>query len=113
MEDMLQLMRIYGLVALNTWRRPTPQAKASTFRFGDTESQIDFLLVRRGEAADQAKQAHPVRSFHVGASRHGGAIRFPIAATLQLRCPHWVKRPTMPTDRRFLLDALDRPTCRK
>ena len=27
-------------------------------------------------------------------------IHFPIAATLQLRCPHWVKRPTMPTDQR-------------
>ena len=50
MEDMAQLLRTYGLVALNTWRRPAPSARASTFRFDDSESQIDFVLVRRSEA---------------------------------------------------------------
>ena len=108
-----QLIRTYSLVALNTWRRHQPQAKAATFRFGDVESQIDFLLVRRHEATTQAKQAHPMRNFHVGASRHSGAIHFPIVTVLQLRCPHWVKRPTRSPPQISIdsvLQALDHPT---
>eukprot|EP00439_Symbiodinium_sp_Y106_P075733 s1215_g15.t1 len=113
MEDLTQLMRTYSLVALNTWRRHQPQAKATTFRFGDVESQIDFLLVRRHEATTQARQAHPIRNFHVGASRHSGAIHFPIVTVLQLRCPHWVKRPTRSPPQISIdsvLQALDHPT---
>ena len=113
MEDLAQLMRTYGLVALNTWRRHPPQAKATTFRFGNTESQIDFLLVRRREATMQAKQAHPIRHFHVGASRQNGAIHFPLITVLQLRCPHWVMRPAKSPPQisvDSVLQALDYPT---
>ena len=113
MEDLAQLMRTYGLVALNTWRRHPPQAKATTFRFGNTESQIDFLLVRRREATMQAKQAHPIRHFHVGASRQSGAIHFPLITVLQLRCPHWVMRPAKSPPQisvDSVLQALDYPT---
>ena len=113
MEDLAQLMRTYGLVALNTWRRHPPQAKATTFRFGNTESQIDFLLVRRREATMQAKQAHPIHHFHVGASRQSGAIHFPLITVLQLRCPHWVMRPAKSPPQisvDSVLQALDYPT---
>ena len=113
LEDFSQLLRTYNLVALNTWRRHRPQAKASTFRFGDTESQIDFLLVKRSEATAQARRAHPLHGFHVGASRHGGAIHFPLVAMLLLRCPHWLRRPPQQQPRvslDSLLSTLDHPT---
>ena len=113
LEDFSQLLRTYNLVALNTWRRHRPQAKASTFRFGETESQIDFLLVKRSEATAQARRAHPLHGFHVGASRHGGAIHFPLVAMLQLRCPHWLRRPPQQQPRvslDSLLSAIDHPT---
>ena len=113
LEDLSQLLHTYNLVTLNTWRRPRPQAKASTFRFGETESQIDFLLVKRCDATTQARRAHPIHGFHVGASRHGGAIHFRLVAMLQLRCPHWIRRPTQQPPRvslDSLLSALDNPT---
>ena len=87
LEDLSQLLHTYNLVTLNTWRRPRPQAKASTFRFGETESQIDFLLVKRCDATTQARRAHPIHGFHVGASRHGGAISLPTSCYAAAQMP--------------------------
>ena len=112
-DDFMALLTTYDLVALNTWSRPLDKKLPSTFRFQATESQIDFILTRRPDATHQARRARAWRSFHVGASRHGGAIHFPLQALLTLRCPHWVRQPTQVRpniDREALLQVLDQPT---
>ncbi|CAE7783692.1 unnamed protein product [Symbiodinium sp. CCMP2592] len=111
-QDLVDLYRTFDLVSLNTWRHPTSGA-ASTFKWGQVESQIDFLWVRRRDATSQAKQAYAMRSFHVGASRQGGAHHFPLLCCLNLRRPHWTRttaRAVHSIDREALLTALDNPT---
>ena len=113
MEAFSSLLTAHDLVALNTWRRPPDCRPPSTFRFQDLESQIDFILTRHVDANDQARRAHAMRRFHVGASRHSGAVHFPLQAHLTLRCPHWIRNPprTQPSiDREALLSAIDHPT---
>ena len=114
MEELkLLMMRTHALVAINTWR--SNAAPAATFKWGKAETQIDFLMVRQRDASVQAKKAAALRTFHVGASRHTGAIHFPALACLNLRTPYWVNhRPrTMhamhTTDREALLQAMDHP----
>ena len=113
MEAFSSLLTSHDLVALNTWHRPPDRQPPSTFRFQDLESQIDFILTRHADANDQARRAHALRRFHVGASRHAGAVHFPLQAHLILRCPHWIKHPPRAQasiDREALLQALDSPT---
>ena len=113
MTDFSALLVTYDLVALNTWSRPVDRKLPSTFKFQDTESQIDFILTRRADATAQARRARAWRNFHVGASRHSGAIHFPLQALLVLRCPHWVRQPPQvrpSIDREALLAALETPT---
>ena len=101
------LMRTHGLTALNTWSNSIP---ASTFKWGKAETQIDFIMVRQRDASVQAKTA--LRTFHVGASRHTGAIHFPVLACLSLRKPYWLHhRPHAAhvVDREALLRAIDHP----
>ena len=112
MADLSAMLVTYDLVALNTWSKPIDKKLPSTFKFQDAESQIDFILTRRADATAQARRARAWRSFHVGASRHSGAIHFPLQALLSLRCPHWVRQPPQARpsiDRETLLAALDRP----
>eukprot|EP00439_Symbiodinium_sp_Y106_P087445 s228_g54.t1 len=78
MEKLKLLMRAHALVAINTWR--SNAAPAATFKWGKAETQIDFLMVRQRDASVQAKKAAALRTFHVGASRHTGAIHFPVLA---------------------------------
>ena len=113
MTDFSALLVTYDLVALNTWSRPVDRKLPYTFKFQDTESQIDFILTRRADATAQARRARAWRNFHVGASRHSGAIHFPLQALLVLRCPHWVRQPPQvrpSIDREALLAALETPT---
>ena len=110
MEELKLLMRTHALVAINTWKsNATP---AATFKWGKAETQIDFLMVRQRDASVQAKKAAALRTFHVGASRHTGAIHFPVLACLNLRMPYWVnhrQQATRTTDREALLQAIDNP----
>ena len=101
------LMRTHGLTALNTWSNSIP---ASTFKWGRAETQSDFIMVRQRDASVQAKTA--LRTCHVGASRHTGAIHFPVLACLSLRKPYWLHhRPHAAhvVDREALLRAIDHP----
>ena len=110
MEELKLLMRTHALVAINTWR--SNAAPAATFKWGKAETQIDFLMVRQRDASVQAKKAAALRTFHVGASRHTGAIHFPVLACLNLRMPYWVnhrQRATRTTAREALLQAMDHP----
>ena len=50
----------------------TSARPACHYTFGKIASQIDFLITRRRQANAEARQAHPLTSFPVGAWREGG-----------------------------------------
>ena len=79
MEDFMQLMTAHGLVALNTWdtRRP-----CYTYEFNHHRTQIDYVLVRRGQADQPARHLQPLAEFAVGAAR-GGPQHRPLLASLR------------------------------
>ena len=94
-----QVLQDYELCAVNTWHaRPH-----TTFFSTTTRSQLDYILVRQGDAGATAKQSAPLHRFPVTGDRLSNHV--PVQTTLPLR-PFWMQ----PTDRQappaFDRDAL-------
>ncbi|CAE7227790.1 unnamed protein product [Symbiodinium sp. CCMP2592] len=108
--DFEALLTTYNLVALNTWY-PSPGGQ-STFHWGEAQSQIDYIIVRRGDAPTVSRKVRLLRGTPLGASRRSGAYHVPLATRLPTSKPYWlnVGKPRVPkADQEALLAALDNP----
>ena len=70
-KDLQNILQTAHLCVLNTWTKPQ-HGQLATYTFGKIATQIDFLITRRRQANAEARQAHPLTSFPVGAWREGG-----------------------------------------
>ena len=82
-NEFLQILQAHQLVAVNTWDCATP---CHTCAFLDHKSHIDFILMRRQQANPQARSAHPIAHFAVGA-RKNGTMHGPLTAWLRTGSP--------------------------
>ena len=88
-SDLETILTTYGLVARNTWY--TPAGGLHTSQWGSAKSQIDYILVRQGDADTQARQVRLLHRFPVGAACQGGAHHIPLATRLCVTRPYWVR----------------------
>ena len=71
-------MMAHDLCACNTWTKDVP---AATFQFGQSQSQIDFVMLRRSHTSAWSRQSRSFHGFPVGGWR-SGALHFPVLACL-------------------------------
>ena len=86
-RDFMHICEALSLTVLNTWTRPTHKQLA-TFRFGSLSSQIDFVIVRRAQADNEARRAQVMVDYPVAGWREG-AKHFPAIASVPVPKQHW------------------------
>ena len=87
-DELSAALQGLDLVAINTFSK---QHQPHTYEWGQHRSQIDFWLTRRLHACGEARRAHSVQDFRVGAWR-GGAKHLPVVAAVPFHWKPWEHR---------------------
>ncbi|CAE7700026.1 unnamed protein product [Symbiodinium sp. CCMP2592] len=107
-DDFLNMAKSNSLCFLNTWTH-SDLNDMNTFINGSLRSQIDFILTRRNQADNHARQAKPMPSLDFSPWRLG-ARHLPVQATVALK-PGWLTstphaKPQVGYDRQSLETSL-------
>ena len=102
--EFMQILQTNDLVALNTWKK----GKAETYNWGETKSQIDYVLISRSHATPLSRMARPIR-WQVAQWRQG-AQHHPVHAQVPVKWMPWrgggpnMTRPAL--DRAEMIQAM-------
>ena len=102
--EFMQILQTNDLVALNTWKK----GQAATYSWGETKSQIDYVLIRRSHATPLSQMARPIW-WRVAQWRQG-AQHHPVQAQVPVKWTPWRRgglNPARPTlDRAEMIRAM-------